>query len=276
MFHPDLCSQSTAWPRWGVMWALAFAIYAGCKLLTWNTIAARNVPVGRQLGYLLAWPGMDAESFLSPAAMTESTPSTLEWAFASLKLALGGFVFLGAARWIPESHPYVMGWVGMIGLAFLLHFGAFHLLSCAWRRAGVDAPPLMNRPLVSVSAAEFWGHRWNTAFRDLTHRFLFRPLIGSVGSTAALLIGFGVSGLIHELVISIPAGGGYGGPTAYFVIQGVAICVERTALARHARLRTGWQGWLFTMACVLGPVPLLFPPPFVEGVIVPFMRAMGA
>lgn len=77
----------------------------------------------------------------------------------------------------------------MAGLIFVLHFGSFHLLSCAWRAAGVDARPLMHWPVAATSLADFWGRRWNTAFRDLTHRFLFRPLTRRLGPRAGLAAG---------------------------------------------------------------------------------------
>ena len=106
-------------------------------------------------------------------------------------------------------------------------------------------PSLMNRPLVSTSLREFWGRRWNTAFRDLTHRFLFRPCASWFGPRWGILAGFLFSGAIHDLVISVPARGGYGGPTAFFAIQGAGD-VDRAQRVRppdSAWVR-GWPGRL--------------------------------
>ena len=164
----------------------------------------------------------------------------------------------------------------MVGLVLMLHFGTFHLLSCSWRAIGVDAPPLMNYPLVSVRLTEFWGNRWNTAFRDLTHRFLFRPLTKKLGPQQALVAAFVFSGLLHDLAISVPAGGGYGGPTVFFAIQAVGLLVERSRLGQAVGLGHGWRGWLFTASVLALPAYMLFHPPFVKNIIVPFMRALGA
>ena len=83
-------------------------------------------------------------------------------------------------------------------------------MAICWQRIGVDAVPLMREPLRSVSLAEFWGHRWSSAFHFLTNDLLFRPLLRRCGLAGAALIVFLVSGLIHDLLISVPAHGGYG------------------------------------------------------------------
>lgn len=264
------------WPRWAQMWVLAAVIYAGCKWLSWlswRQTAVREVPVWKHLAYLATWPGMDATTFLEKSS---DSCNSREWLAATAKLACGAAILFGLARWIPPEYPYVVGWTGMIGIVMMLHFGAFHLLSCAWRSAGVQARPLMNRPLASTGLSEFWGRRWNTAFRDLTHRFLFRPCAAWFGTRLGVLVGFLFSGLIHDLVISVPARGGYGGPTVFFAIQGAAMLAERSAFGRRIGLGSGWPGRLFTFAILIVPAPLLFHRPFVLGIIVPFMRFLGA
>jgi hypothetical protein len=78
------------------------------------------------------------------------------------------------------------------------------------------------------------------------------------------------------LVISVPAGGGYGGPTIFFVIQGAAISLERSRLGKRIGLGRGVIGRSFVFAAVIAPLGLLFHRPFVLGVVVPFMHAIGA
>ncbi|MGL4464140.1 MAG: wax synthase family protein [Planctomycetia bacterium] len=263
------------WPRWAVMWSLAFVIFCGCKWLTWRRTPVRGATLRRHLGYFAAWPGLDARCFLKPDR-SAAPPTRAEWSAAAGKSALGLGILFGLARLVPADRPYLVGWVGMVGIILVLHFGAFHLLSCAWRAAGVEAKPLMNRPLAATSLSDFWGRRWNTAFRDLTHRFLFRPLTPRLGPGGAVFAGFAFSGLVHDLVISWPAGGGYGGPTAFFLLQGVGILAERSRAGKAMGLGDGGRGRLFTIIVLLGPVGLLFHRPFVVEVVVPFLRAVGA
>jgi len=266
-----------AWPRWAQMWTLAVAVYIGCKWLTWQPKAGSNVPAWRQSAYLLAWPGMDAASFVDEArAASVCRCGASEWLAATLKMLFGATLLFGVARMVPPQHAYIVGWVGMIGIVLILHFGAFHLLSCGWRRLGVEARPLMNKPLASTSLREFWGRRWNTAFRDLTHRFLFRPCAAWFGPRWGILAGFMFSGAIHDLVISVPARGGYGGPTVFFAIQGAGMLLERSRVGRQLGLGAGWPGRCFAIVTLVAPAGLLFHRPFVVGIIVPFMQVLGA
>jgi Membrane bound O-acyl transferase family len=263
-------------PPWVLMWVLAGGIYAACKWLTWSRTPTMGATTGRQLAYLFAWPGMDAKAFLAHRLPEKARPKSGEWLFAAAKTALGIGLVWGVVPLVPADSPLLRGWVGMVGFVLLLHFGTFHLLSCFWRSREIDARPLMDWPVMSKSVSEFWGKRWNTAFRDLTFRFLFRPVADRFGPKGGVVVGFLASGIVHDLVISVPAGGGYGLPTLYFVLQGIGLLAERSAAGKTASIRSGWRGRLFTAAVVLGPAYALFHPPFVTRVILPFLEVIGA
>lgn len=266
-------------PAWAFMWLMASAVFFGCKWLTLGNAlqrAGRASPV-RSLAYLFAWPGMEAACFLSPElAPRRSRPTTLgSLAVATLRILFGLFLLFGLARHAAHE-PLLAGWIGMVGMVLLLHFGFFHFLSAGWRALRVDAPPIMNAPLRSTSVSEFWGQRWNAAFNGLALRLVFRPAVRRLGIAGATLLAFLVSGLIHELVISLPAGAGFGLPSGYFLLQGLGVLTERSAAGQRLGLRTGIRGWIFTMIVVAGPAFWLFHPPFVSKVILPFMQAIGA
>jgi len=262
---------------WEFMWAMAFALYAGCKWLTFCEVVRRGLNSGilRSLGYLLAWPGMDAANFLDRRNIP-TKPRGNEWIVALAKTIFGGILLWCIIRMEVGNHPMIAGWTGMIGAIFILHFGLFHVLALVWRRAGVNATPLMDKPVMAHSLSEFWGRRWNTAFNELAFRFTFRPITRLTGPTLALLLAFGLSGLIHELVISVPARGGYGLPTAYFLTQGLGVLAERSRFGRWLGLGRGVRGWLFTLLVTAGPAFWLFHPPFINNVILPMFKAIGA
>ena len=263
------------WPQWGLMWAIASSIYGGCKWLTFRRTPIATASARRQMAYLLAWPGMDAAAFLNPShSNSTEQPRIAEWLSATLKLAIGVVLLRDVCGTFDDMPPFIVAWSGMIGLMLTLHFGLFQLLSCFWRANGIDARPLMDQPIISTSLAELWGRRWNIAFRDLTHRFLFQPLARRVGSRWGTWLGFVISGAIHDIVMSLPAGGGYGQPTLYFVMQAAGLMIERSRIGRRLGLGDGLRGWLFTMLVLIGPSRLLLHQPFLERIIIPFVIAV--
>jgi hypothetical protein len=262
-------------PPWSYMCVLAFAIYSGLKWFTWWH--ARGI-VGhtrvRSAAYLLAWPGMDAATFLSNNRPPK--PDPVQWYRALSKTCMGTLLMWGCARYVPPNLPLVQGWIGLLALVLLLHFGSFELIALGWQSAGVTAQPIMQQPISSHSLSEFWGKRWNLGFRQLSHDLVFQPMHRFIGTQWAMLLVFLFSGLIHESVISLPARGGYGLPTAYFVLQGIGVLVERSEIGRHLNLRGGFPGWVFMAVVTAAPVFWLFHPPFVLRVALPLMHAIRA
>lgn len=261
---------------WEFMWTLALALFAGLKWLTWWRARTRFTHFDwRSAAYLLAWPGMDADSFLDED-QSPAVPTRRAWAWAVTKTASGASLLWLISRMFPQRDLMLRGWMGMIGVILVLHFGTFELVALFWQRLGVNAKPIMNEPLRADSLAEFWGQRWNLGFRQLSHDLVFRPASRSWGAATAGILSFIVSGLIHDLVISVPAHGGYGLPTAYFLVQGLGVAFERSPLGRRAGVQRGLRGRLFMVAVTAGPVYWLFHPPFVTRVMIPFMQAVHA
>jgi hypothetical protein len=263
-------------PPWQFMWILSFALYLSLKWLTWWGARSRIAhPAWRSAAYLLAWPGMDADAFLD-ARLCVPQPEPSTWIRAMLETILGATLLWFVARYIPQGQSLLRGWVGMLGLILLLHFGTFQIVALLWQSLGVRAEPIMSAPLRSSSLGEFWGKRWNLGFRQLAHQLIFHPLYRNVGPGSAGFLVFVVSGLIHDLVISLPARGGYGLPTLYFVLQAAGVTVERSRFGKRLGLGQGVRGWCFMVVFLAVPVFGLFHPWFVLRVILPFMRAIHA
>jgi alginate O-acetyltransferase complex protein AlgI len=262
---------TNAWMR---MYCIAFGMLAALKWITWvlRPAGVSSTPA-KSAAYLFVWPGMDVGAFMS-SKVEPASPH--EWGRA-LGSVFGGAVLVWiVAPLVCRYGMWLYGAMGMAGLICLVHFGLFHIASLILRRYGCGAAPTMNRPFAAVSLSELWGRRWNRPFRDFSHRFIFRPLAVQSGTRVATLAVFVFSGILHDLVISVPAGGGYGLPTVYFLIQYIGLEFERSAAGETFGLNRPRRGRLFTFAVTLLPTPLLFHAPFIYVVVVPFMEVIGA
>jgi alginate O-acetyltransferase complex protein AlgI len=258
-----------------MMWAIAGAEFLALKLLTLAGIPW-DVPTGRLASYVFLWPGMKPREFLGlvPAKHPDATAADLAKGLA--KTALGLALFSWAVVNARTAAAMWVGWIGMLGIVFTLHFGGFDLLSWAWRKPGVAALPIMRSPMRSTSLSEFWGERWNLAFAEIARRFILRPLARPLGAALAGGAVFLISGIVHETVISVPARGGWGGPTLYFMLQAVGIASEKSATGRRIGLGRGLPGWSWVFLVAAVPIPLLFHPAFVVRVIVPMFQQFNA
>lgn len=235
--------------------------------------AAGNRPLGAAawLGFAAAWPGMRPRVF----AVRRHGP--LPGAGRLLGRGLA-YLAIGAALVVVARLAVAMGasrLAGTVlilpGLSFLLHFGLFNLLAGGWRLAGVDARALFRAPLAATSLGEFWGRRWNLAFSEMMALAVYRPLALRLGRAGARLAVFLASGVLHELAISLPVRAGFGLPLAYFVLHGLAVAAEERWGPGRRGGRGGWVGRFWTLAWLALPLPLLFHPPFLAGVIWPLL-----
>ena len=256
------------------MVVIAFWIFFAVKFQSLRTLrnrTAKRATVWTAMQWYLLTPTLDANQFFHISLPVSDHPTAREWAFAIVKTLAGAVLFFIVAGEFVGNNVMTGGWIAMIGIVLMLHFGVLELIVLWWRFRGRDVRPLMQQPLQASSLSDFWGRRWNTGFRDFAHEQIFRPLCRRWNARIATLGSFIFSGLIHELAISVPAGGGYGLPFTYFVIQWLGVTLERVASQRGWPVRSGIFGWLFAAGFLLAPAGFLFHAAFVQNVIVPLI-----
>jgi alginate O-acetyltransferase complex protein AlgI len=232
---------------WEKMLLATGATYGVFKALTY-----RPLPAGRAVAYLFLWPGMDARPF-----ETTVEPGGLRlMAWGTSKMALGAALLL-----LPRTGLFALDAVRvLLGIGFLVHLGLLDALAGFWRLRGIPVGRLFENPAASRTLGEFWGRRWNLAFHVVARDRVYRPVARRWGRGCGILAAFAFSGVLHDLLLSLPAGGGYGLPTLYFLLEGVLVLVERAWSLRG-------RGW--TLFCLVAPVPLLFHRAFLEAIIRP-------
>lgn len=172
---------------------------------------------------------------------------------------------------IADTWPHLAVYLFLVGCSMIMHFGMIGLVVAGLRWSGYPVGPQFRAPWLADSLQNFWTRRWNIGFSVMTAMAIQRPLAPLLGARGATFAGFVASGLLHELAISVPVGGGYGLPTIYFALHGVAMSFEQD-LARRGTPLAGIAGRVWALCWVLLPAPLLFHEPFLEGVFVPLLR----
>lgn len=215
----------------------------------------------RWLAFATLWPGMRPALFSRFGRPRPGARPLLARGLAHAALG-AGLVALARAAGATAGSATLATVALLCGLSLLLHFGAFDVVAGLWRLAGVDCGPLFRAPLRSTSLGEFWGRRWNLAFSEMTALAVYRPVSAAAGGRAGLLAAFLLSGLLHEAAISLPVRAGFGRPLLYFVLQGLLTLIER---------ERGPRGRLAVVASLVLPLPLLFHPPFLRGVLWPLL-----
>lgn len=211
-----------------------------------------RMPPTATLLFFTIWPGMAVDSLMKRQPPTSADVS--RFVRGVMFFVAGLAVLVITALGFDRLGPLLSGWLTIAGLLLVVHFGTSEILTCVMRLCGWPVAPLFDRPEASRSVREFWGKRWNGPFIEMDRILFARPLIRRFGAARTTALIFAISGLLHEMAISYPAGRGWGLPMLYFAIQAVAVEAER---------RTHQSSKPWTWIVVLGPLPLLFHPAFV-------------
>jgi hypothetical protein len=211
--------------------------------------------------FLFAWPGVIPGCFRErhPAQTIHPARFLAAWA----RMALGTVSIGLLAVYAPRIPDRVLGLAGIAAVLLTIHLGLCDLLPWLLRWAGFAVPLLFDRPWAAASLAEFWSRRWNLAFVEMNRSLFLRSLHRHFGRRGSRFALFALSGALHELGLSFPAGAGWGLPLGYFLLQGVLVEVEE-------RFRIANRAW--TWFWLLAPLPWLFHEPFRRTLTVPFYR----
>lgn len=211
------------------------------RVRTWHALAPFDVdkatPVAPRLDRrLLGWTLLHAAIALGALALLFALPRSLPLWIQVLRLLLGGAVVYA-------------GMEAIVGALRIAH-----------RLAGIQIPPLQDRPLLSLSIREFWNRRWNRPVSGWLDTFVFEPVAKRRGATVGLLAAFAASGLLHAWVFlasvgwiaAISAG-------LFFVFQGFFVLVESFVDIRKAShgLRRMWTLGLLALSSPLFVDPVL-------------------
>jgi hypothetical protein len=241
------------------------------KLCALIQIGYKNLKlsVASLLTYFLLWPGMNPIPFQKQENV-DRLPITIE---GIVYMVFGIGLSFAAMISLLHFNSELAGWLGIVALLTTIHLGFSNLLTTFIRKMGWNVKPLFVQPLKSLSLNDFWSHRWNIAFIEMDRMLFLRPLFRLSGRDGAIFGTFIISGLLHELAISFSSGGGYGLPLLYFVLQGLLVMTEP---------KIGMEHWpivakrIWTGACLILPLPLLFHSHFRSEFIVPLYQNLNS
>lgn len=193
---------------------------------------------------------------LSPVRMRQ--PGDGGWLFRQsclwLALTVAGYWCYWRLVELWQPGEWLLGWMAA-PILLLLAETVNVLVPLLWLPTGWRLPPLVEHPALTRSLTEFWSRRWNLWFSDWFRLAIFSKMRGH--PVLALFTVFAVSGVMHEWVINVPlyfltGRNCFGTMMLYFLLQPVAILIEKRFLAKASRIRVA-LAWL----AVVVPVPML-------------------
>lgn len=232
------------------------------------------------VAFSTGWVGMRAQTF--EQLFSKSMPGSWQLIKNGLIRILIGLSLVVLAHFTAkldldkQALFIVTSGIALVGLSLILHFGVLSISAGIWRFFGADTYLLFRQPAKSNSLTEFWGRRWNLAFIEMLSIAVLRPLKTKTGNTTSILLSFLLSGLLHEVAITLPVNAGFGMPTVYFIIQGLAVAAEKEMEKRNiVLLKNKLAAKLWVLFWVVAPIHFLFPNPFIEQIVWPLANLNG-
>ncbi len=205
------------------------------------------------LTYLFMWPGVSTKGFGANNKSINTNKASKGFLGNWISFVFGVLFFL-ASSLIGKGESTFLNYVSLLSFFFIIHMGLVDILRSFLILGGYSPNKMFNQPFKAESLRDFWSFRWNKAFVEMNKIFIQEPMKNYLSGNTMVLLIFIISGILHEIGISFSSGQDYGRPFLYFIIQGVGFILERKVKL----------GRLITLLVILVPLPLLFPPSFVN------------
>lgn len=248
-------------------------------LLKLTVLAARQEgvrPLCRPLNEMIlrfAWPGMSDKPFATRRPATMKEVSIFTSSYIVMLCGIASALILALVS--PNLNDQTVGILGLFPLFMMIHLGYSGVLTGGLRALGYPVEKLFDRPECSESLRDFWGKRWNRPFVDMNRALIFKGAFAKTSPRLAIFMTFLVSGLLHELGISLPASAGWGWPLLYFAVHGTLVLLESSQVLHFKSWPTALKR-LWVWSAILLPLPLLLHDAFRSALIVPLYRNIAS
>lgn len=206
--------------------AIVAALAAFLWLKAWDAVAGhqgnRTLSVALHLRQMLNFGSLTSARTHGDRSTTPShdcTVGVLVWmaAFCAAGVSL---CVVFKISW--TGAPFIVEHTAKVSAIATLILSSMNLHAALWRSAGVRSLHSPASAFVACSPADFW-RRWNRPVGEWLYCHVFRRT-GTAGCRAgAILLTFAVSGLLHEYIVGMLTGRVTGYPTAFFLLQGLAV-----------------------------------------------------
>ena len=220
----------------------------------------------RAVLWVLIYPGLSPRRAFEPDPRADRRRGVVRTALGLAEVASAFVVAAVAARlgWLDGPAHVAAAARAASFLAFL--DGVFRASSGVVAACGLVAERFSRAPWASADLSDLWARRWNLFVARTLAEDVYAPVRRRAGRRAAGLATFLVSGVFHEVLFGLPAGGVVSGRwLAFFLAHGAAVAVEgafpaRTAAGRALRRGLGWAFFAATAPLFFGgPYPVVVP-----------------
>lgn len=236
---------------WVACVLLHFEAMVVAKTLAIGRAPRGSVTFGRGLAFLAISPTLDARRAFVPDP-TVSRPRGVAHLGAGVVEMLCGFEIaaIAARLGILDGSPYPASWVRAVCLLLLLD-GFGRTFAGLARALGTASDDAFDRPWLAKDLAEFWGARWNQFIGRTLFHVVYKPWTRALGPLVASLLAFVASGILHEVLYVLPAGGQAGWYVLFFVLQGLGVIAS-------SRMPSPAMRRAFCWILLLGTTPIFF------------------